>query len=195
MARVVFLNRFYWPEEPATAQLLTDLAEALAAAGREVVVITSRPGGSDFPRREQQRGVTILRVAATRLGHRGLPGKAADFVTFYLGALWQLCQEGVRHNLWAVATALGSEAAVIAACLLKFGTYPAAHTWGAKFYGLCLLGCLIALLAFDAGSSAFISLALVAAATNGEILLMHLIAKTPPVDVRSILSLSENSEG
>ncbi len=90
MARVVFLNRFYWPDEPATAQLLTDLAEALAAAGREVVVITSRPGGSDFPRREQQRGVTILRVAATRLGHRGLPGKAADFVTFYLGALWQL---------------------------------------------------------------------------------------------------------
>jgi len=32
MRRVVFLNRFYWPEEPATAQLLTDLAEVLAAA-------------------------------------------------------------------------------------------------------------------------------------------------------------------
>ena len=29
--RVIFVNRFYWPEEPATAQLLTDLAEGLAA--------------------------------------------------------------------------------------------------------------------------------------------------------------------
>ena len=28
--RLVFVNRFYWPDEPATAQLLADLAEALA---------------------------------------------------------------------------------------------------------------------------------------------------------------------
>ena len=39
--RVIFVNRFYWPEQPATAQLLTDLAESLAAAGLSVSVITA----------------------------------------------------------------------------------------------------------------------------------------------------------
>ena len=41
--RVIFVNRFYWPDEPATAQLLTDLAESLAASGHPVTVITSQP--------------------------------------------------------------------------------------------------------------------------------------------------------
>ena len=39
--RVLFVNRFYWPETPATGQLLTDLAEGLAAAGHDVVVVTA----------------------------------------------------------------------------------------------------------------------------------------------------------
>lgn len=90
MPRIIFLNRFYWPEEPATAQLLADLAEALAGAGHEVTVITSRPRRTGLPQREFHRGVTILRVPGTRWSRLGLPGKAADFVTFYFGALWKL---------------------------------------------------------------------------------------------------------
>ncbi len=43
--RAIFLNRFGWPEEPATAQLLADLSASLAAAGSEVTVIASRPTG------------------------------------------------------------------------------------------------------------------------------------------------------
>ena len=49
--RVVFVNRFYWPDEPATAQLLTDLAEGLAAEGWDVSVIASHPGHAGAPRR------------------------------------------------------------------------------------------------------------------------------------------------
>ena len=52
--------------------------------------------------------------------------------------------------------------------------------------GLCLLGGLIALLAFDAGNWAVFSLAVVAAVANGEIILLHLLARKPPVDVPSI---------
>ena len=44
--RLVFVNRFYWPDEPATAQLLADLAEALARRGFAVTVIASRPVAS-----------------------------------------------------------------------------------------------------------------------------------------------------
>lgn len=111
------------------------------------------------------------------------------YYLFILGALWRLCHEVVMQNLWAIALILATEASSILVCTMKFGKYPATHSWLAKLYGLCLLGGLIALLAFDAGNWAVIALATVAAVTNAEIILIHLLAKTPPVDVRSIFSL------
>lgn len=108
------------------------------------------------------------------------------YYLFILGALWQLCHDVVWQNLWAVLVILASEAVAILVCVVKFGTYPATHSWLAKFYGLCLLGALIALLAFNAGNWAVIGLAVVAAATNSEIILLHLLAKTPPVDVPTV---------
>jgi len=113
------------------------------------------------------------------------------YYLFLLGALWRLDQDVIRHHLGALAVTLGSEAAVIGLCAFKFGKYPATHSWGAKAYGLCLLAGLIALLAFNAGGWAVITLAVVAALVNGEIFLMHLIAKQPPVDVRSLLMLHQ----
>jgi glycosyltransferase involved in cell wall biosynthesis len=60
VGRVIFVNRVYWPSTAATAQLLTDLAEGLAARNRPVHVIAAgeastrhngviihRPGGSE----------------------------------------------------------------------------------------------------------------------------------------------------
>ena len=82
--RLIFVNRYYWPEEPATAQLLTDLAEGLAAAGRRVTVIASRRGAA-LPARENRRGVDIVRVASTRSG-RSLAARAFDYLTFGLAA-------------------------------------------------------------------------------------------------------------
>lgn len=87
--RFVFINRFYWPDEPATAQLLTDLAQALATAGHSVTVIASHPGGS-IPSTEIRNGVTISRVRGTRWARRGVIGKISDFITFYGGALLRL---------------------------------------------------------------------------------------------------------
>lgn len=86
LVRFVFINRFYWPDEPATAQLLTDLAEALAASGHAVSVVASHPGGKE-PASELHRGVAIFRVRGTRLNRFGIFGKLADFVTFYVGSL------------------------------------------------------------------------------------------------------------
>ena len=39
---VHFVNRFYWPDEPATAQLLTDLAEACQGRGRAETIALQR---------------------------------------------------------------------------------------------------------------------------------------------------------
>ena len=84
--RFVFINRFYWPDEPATAQLLADLAEALVASGHSVSVVASHPGGKE-PTSGLQRGVAIFRVRGTRLDRFGLFGKLSDYATFYVGSL------------------------------------------------------------------------------------------------------------
>ncbi|HEX2861569.1 MAG TPA: glycosyltransferase family 4 protein [Lacunisphaera sp.] len=54
--RVIFVNRVYWPATAATAQLLTDLAESLAARGWGVHVVAS--GETDATR----NGVIIHRA-------------------------------------------------------------------------------------------------------------------------------------
>ncbi len=82
--RLLFLNRFYWPDEAATAQLLTDLAEGLAARGHRVAVIASHDGSPEIPRRETRRGVDVIRVPATRWGRRWVMAKAVDYVSFAL---------------------------------------------------------------------------------------------------------------
>src|SRR4051812_28529453 len=92
--RLVFVNRFYWPETPATGQLLTDLTEQLAARGHQVHVVTSR-AGADTPARETRCGVNIIRVRGSRAASAiGLVGKALDFATFYLGAVYQIFRLG-----------------------------------------------------------------------------------------------------
>ena len=88
--RVIFVNRFYWPDEPATAQLLTDLAEALAARGHDVTVTASHPGRPEVLPTEIRRGVRIIRVRSLRGTSAGLAGKAAGFATFLFSSLWRL---------------------------------------------------------------------------------------------------------
>lgn len=113
------------------------------------------------------------------------------YYLFILAALWVLCPAVLLHNGWAIALILLMEAAVMIVGYVKFRKYPATHSWLAKFYGLCLLFCLIGLLAFNAGDWAVIFLAAVATVTNGEIIAMHLISPVAPVDVKSIFKLKK----
>jgi colanic acid biosynthesis glycosyl transferase WcaI len=116
--RVIFVNRFYWPDEPATAQLLTDLAEKLAGLGHEVTVIAGHPGGRDVPREAVRHGVRILRVRSTRLSPTGgLVGKAVDFATFFTGAMTKLISVARRDDAIVALTdppLLGIGAAAVA---------------------------------------------------------------------------------
>lgn len=102
--RVIFVNRFYWPDEPATGQLLADLAEALAARGHEITVIASRPAGREVPAHETRNGVRIERVDGTRTTDQRLRGKARDFATFYLAALRRLLSLARRGTIVVAMT-------------------------------------------------------------------------------------------
>lgn len=92
--RYIFINRYYAPDQSATAQLLTDLAEHLAAQGRDVQIVTSRMLYDDasacLPQREVINGVAVYRVWTSRFGRAHLIGRAIDYLTFYLSAFLRL---------------------------------------------------------------------------------------------------------
>jgi colanic acid biosynthesis glycosyl transferase WcaI len=75
LPRVIFANRVYWPSEAATAQLLTDLAEALAVRGWPVHVIATGTGPA------MRNGVTIHRTGAGGT-HGGLLSRAGNYARF-----------------------------------------------------------------------------------------------------------------
>jgi colanic acid biosynthesis glycosyl transferase WcaI len=89
-SKIIFINRFFFPDHSATSQILTDLAMALTARGSRVQVITSRlrydaPDQRLAPR-ETLEGVEIARVATSGFGRGNLVGRAFDYLTFYLSA-------------------------------------------------------------------------------------------------------------
>jgi colanic acid biosynthesis glycosyl transferase WcaI len=97
--RVVFLNRYFYPDQAPTGVLLSDVAFALAEAGTDVAVITSRLryDGSDTIKssRETVKGVEIHRVWSSQAGRLGLLGRSLGYGSFYLtGAcrLWRLAR-------------------------------------------------------------------------------------------------------
>lgn len=103
-SRLIFVNRFYWPDEPATGQLLTDLAEAMAAVGRKVVVITSPPRGSKLAGVEHRNGVEIQRVRGTQFGNKSFLKHGCDFATFALAALARLASTVRRGDTVVIMT-------------------------------------------------------------------------------------------
>jgi colanic acid biosynthesis glycosyl transferase WcaI len=92
--KIVFLNRYFYPDHSATSQMLSDLAFHLATQGQFVHVITSRQryddSGAALPSFELVRGVAVHRVWTSRFGRDRLPGRALDYLTFYLFAAARL---------------------------------------------------------------------------------------------------------
>lgn len=92
--KIVFVNRFFFPDHSATSQLLTDLAFHLAEHGVAVHVITGRQVYDDpgvvLSAQDITQGVYVTRVWTTRFGRQNLLGRTLDYLTFYLCAAWNL---------------------------------------------------------------------------------------------------------
>src|SRR5439155_831918 len=86
-AKIIFVNRFFFPDLSATSQLLTELTLDLAGCA-PVHVVTSRLKYDDpaarLAAREQLRGVSIHRVWTAGFGRDSLAGRALDYLTFYV---------------------------------------------------------------------------------------------------------------
>jgi glycosyltransferase involved in cell wall biosynthesis len=101
--KLIFLNRYFHPDISATSQMLSGLAFHLAGQGSEVHVVTSRQRYDDpsaqLPPGELLDGVRIHRVWTSRFGRRSLPGRAIDYVSFYLSASLRLASLANRGDI------------------------------------------------------------------------------------------------
>lgn len=88
--RLLFINRYFYPDISATAQLLTELTEDLAARGENITVITGHAayagGPTVLPPQEMYKGIRILRVGFTRFGRTHTLGRLADYCSFWISA-------------------------------------------------------------------------------------------------------------
>jgi glycosyltransferase involved in cell wall biosynthesis len=85
--RLLVLNQYYWPGVEATAQLLTELCEALAEDADVKVVTGVLHGHEDEPHHVFHNGVEIVRVASTSFERSKLGARAANYVTYLTMAL------------------------------------------------------------------------------------------------------------
>jgi putative colanic acid biosynthesis glycosyltransferase WcaI len=85
--RLLVLNQYYWPGVEATAQLLTELCEALAEDAEVKVVTGVLHGHEDAPRRVVQNGVEVVRVPSTSFERSKLGARAANYATYLTSAL------------------------------------------------------------------------------------------------------------
>ena len=101
--KICFFNRSYWPDQAATGQLLTELAQDLVSRhGCEVTVVAGRPlhsGAVERRRlapvsRETHGGVTILRANGTRFRPRRFARRATNYLTYFASAVLASLQVG-----------------------------------------------------------------------------------------------------
>jgi colanic acid biosynthesis glycosyl transferase WcaI len=85
--RLLVLNQYYWPGIEATAQLLTELCEALAEDMDVTVVTGVLHGHEDEPRRAERAGVRIIRVASTSFERSKLLARGANYASYLVAAL------------------------------------------------------------------------------------------------------------
>ena len=94
--KIIFVNRYFYPDFSATSQILYDLAKALARHGFEIEIICSRFSYQNreiiYPRHEVIDGVTVHRVRTSNFGRAGFLGRAVDYLSFYFSSAVQLAR-------------------------------------------------------------------------------------------------------
>lgn len=106
--KLIFVNRYFYPDHSATAQLLSSLAFALVERGWEVHVVTNRhcydTASMSWRSKELVRGVQVHRIWTSRFGRARLPGRVVDYLTFYGSAAWRVWRLSHRSDIIVAKT-------------------------------------------------------------------------------------------
>lgn len=120
--RVVFVNRYFFPDLSATSQMLSDLACRLVQQGIEVHVVCSDRLYDDpskrLPSEEMVRGVHVHRARTSNFGRGQLYGRAVDYASFYVSATAKLLRV-LRRGDTVVAKTDPPLISIVAAAIAK----------------------------------------------------------------------------
>jgi len=120
--RILVLNQYYWPGVEATANLLTELCEALAD-DYEVTVVTGTVPGSR-PERTTRNGVDVVRVPSTAYDRSRLSRRTSNYLTYVF---------------WAVRVAVRMERPSVVVCMTDPPFLGTAAELVARRFGVPLL--------------------------------------------------------
>lgn len=108
MKKIIFINRFFYPDYSATSQLLSDLAFRLKGDSSQTHVITSRQRYDKpkavLPPEEILQDVHVHRVWTTRFGRYNSYGRAIDYLSFYVTSMLCLLRLTGRGDIVVVKT-------------------------------------------------------------------------------------------
>lgn len=108
LLRLVFVNRFFYPDHAATSQLVSDLAFKCVEWGYEVAAVTSRQRYDDpsarLPDLEMVNGVRIVRVSGTHFGRHSGAARLFDYASFLQGARKKLGEMVERRTVVVTKT-------------------------------------------------------------------------------------------
>lgn len=107
-ARIIWVNRFFYPDESATSLMLTDLVRTLAvqASGPDHHLVTSngRYAGGDGAPVAALPGVAVHRIPAFGRNNASLALRLVNFALFYCGALLLLLRHARRGDVIVALT-------------------------------------------------------------------------------------------
>ena len=108
MGKIIFVNRYFYPDLSATSQMLSDLAFGLNLEGVEVHIVTSRQryddASAELPKNETINDVHVHRVWTSWFGRQNLFGRAVDYFSFYLFSAVKLLRLTKRDDVIVAKT-------------------------------------------------------------------------------------------
>lgn len=123
MIKVIFINRYFYPDYSATSQILSDLAFYLSEKDLSVEVVCSRlcynDIDADLPAQETINSVKVKRIWTSRFGRANLLGRSLDYLSFYISAFFILLKL-VKPGDIVVAKTDPPMISVVASIICKF---------------------------------------------------------------------------
>lgn len=106
--RILFVNRFFEPDQSATSQMLTSLAVTLAERGHKIGVLTSSlqriPTKKTLPKYSEVLGVAVYRVSVPNLDGGSLFSRGLSYLAFLAGARFALKRVAREFDIVIVKT-------------------------------------------------------------------------------------------
>ena len=105
--KIIFVSQYFYPEVASTAQLISDLAEDMAAKGMNVKAISGQPSyvkSDKLPKKEIHNGVEIHRVSSTCFEKNSKLGRVINWFSYTFLVFFKLLFTKDRAPLFIVST-------------------------------------------------------------------------------------------